>query len=342
MTAPRPPYDVYVQHAKDPAAAAKPRYDLNSADDAAVQVLAQVIDIPTAVRAMARPVDPAQPPLLRHTHDDPAKPPLLRQPAAAPPAAAAPPYVAAAPSAAAVSSPPSPAAVGKFVVGAALYPAGVAPEPLKEMHPESRQHDLDVGVRMPAKDVLEALRVEIGATLKRSGVGGMTMDTASMKAEVVKRGDPAGAAAMFPGEPQDYNDAQRAEVGRWAEKSAIWVCLPQPDPKKARLVEFFSDVCRIDQVHHSSIASGKDVICAGEWIIEKGKLKALSANSGHYQPTMDHLIKAARYLVEAWQPDTTVLLWHKASAAWVDVKIRAFVDDPKQNNTCKVHYNAPD
>jgi hypothetical protein len=49
-------------------------------------------------------------------------------------------------------------------------------------------------------------------------------------------------------------------------------------------------------IHHSSILSGRPVICAGYLTIIQGKLKSLSNESGHYQPTDSALFKVIYYL----------------------------------------------
>lgn len=40
--------------------------------------------------------------------------------------------------------------------------------------------------------------------------------------------------------------------------------------------------------HHSSLASGRRVRCAGTWVVEKGKIKQITNDSGHYKPTEKH------------------------------------------------------
>ena len=51
------------------------------------------------------------------------------------------------------------------------------------------------------------------------------------------------------------------------------------------------------------------MIGAGEWIVRKGKLWKINANSGHYQPTIDFLYRAVLNLALAFQSDTTVFLY---------------------------------
>lgn len=63
-------------------------------------------------------------------------------------------------------------------------------------------------------------------------------------------------------------------------------------PEGKDSVSFYSHECRGGKFHHSSLSKGGKVVGAGEWIVEDGKLKKVSANSGHYQPTMDYLYNA--------------------------------------------------
>jgi hypothetical protein len=82
------------------------------------------------------------------------------------------------------------------------------------------------------------------------------------------------------------------------------------------------------------------VIGAGEWIVAKGKLKRISANSGHYQPTIDHLVQSVRAMTEALQADTTVALWNSQQKAWEDVPVQIFLQDPSQGGIMKAHASA--
>jgi hypothetical protein len=61
--------------------------------------------------------------------------------------------------------------------------------------------------------------------------------------------------------------------------------------------------------HHTSLVDGGKVIGVGEWIVRKGKLWKINANSGHYQPTIDFLYRAVLNLALAFQSDTTVFLY---------------------------------
>jgi hypothetical protein len=49
-------------------------------------------------------------------------------------------------------------------------------------------------------------------------------------------------------------------------------------------------------IHHSSFLEGGDVMCGGELLARSGKVKVISAKSGHYRPSMVHLAWALRVL----------------------------------------------
>jgi hypothetical protein len=49
-------------------------------------------------------------------------------------------------------------------------------------------------------------------------------------------------------------------------------------------------------INHSTLLSGKDVLCAGTISIKKGKLRAISNNSGHYKPDTIALTRMVRLL----------------------------------------------
>jgi hypothetical protein len=54
------------------------------------------------------------------------------------------------------------------------------------------------------------------------------------------------------------------------------------------------------QFNHSTLAAGRDVICAGEIKIEKGLIKYISNESGHYKPTSAQLANAILVLSEEY------------------------------------------
>jgi hypothetical protein len=59
---------------------------------------------------------------------------------------------------------------------------------------------------------------------------------------------------------------------------------------------FYTNRMKMLKFQHTSFLSGSDVRGAGEWYVVGGKLRQISGRSGHYQPTLDHLLQALRDL----------------------------------------------
>jgi hypothetical protein len=145
-----------------------------------------------------------------------------------------------------------------------------------------------------------------------------------------------------PGADDDAPLVASAEAQRalWDSKALIWVCVPV-DKHDAKQSVFYSHVCRPKAFHHSSLAIGREVLGAGEWIVESGKLMKISANSGHYQPSITSLHQCVMALSPALQPETTVFLWNRRSLRWEDVPVNDFIKDPTGGNIYKPTYDAP-
>lgn len=80
----------------------------------------------------------------------------------------------------------------------------------------------------------------------------------------------------------------------------IYVC-------SAKTWKLYSGPSEPGQMHHSSFLSGEPVICAGDWIIDGGKLVFMNTESGHYRPgggnlrSFFNLYGGSLYLnTEAW------------------------------------------
>jgi hypothetical protein len=177
----------------------------------------------------------------------------------------------------------------------------------------------------------EKYQVEIGATMLRRK---MVFDTKEIKQHFVQKnkGDVGSAtlgtnkAGVAFSTPQDWND-----------EALLWVCAPDPGTDKPVV---YSHVGKPDRFHHSSMVNGGDVIGAGEWIVRKGKLWKISANSGHYQPTIDFLYRAILQMSSAFQGDTTVFLYDSVDDKWVDYPVRLFVSAPTAGNRYWTHPRA--
>jgi len=88
-------------------------------------------------------------------------------------------------------------------------------------------------------------------------------------------------------------------------------------------------------------AGTEGVICAGEWIVRKGKLKKISANSGHYRPTLDALYRAVLHLACARQSDSTIFLYDTKLKVWADVNWSDFIAKPTGGGRYSTHPDSP-
>jgi len=162
-------------------------------------------------------------------------------------------------------------------------------------------------------------QIEIGARLRRRG---SMFDTREVRKHFERkyrsRGEPniLGAANLGEG---------HATPQEWIEKALIWVCAVDPLTDRPA---FYSHVGKVHRFHHSSLVGGGEVIGAGEWIVEKGKLMKISANSGHYQPTIDFLYRSVLHLAPAFHKDTMVFLYDRFAKKWVEREISDFIRSP--------------
>ena len=119
----------------------------------------------------------------------------------------------------------------------------------------------------------------------------------------------------------------------WQEKGLIWVCMRHPMTGRA---QFYSHICKRHQqagpkgfnFGHSSLSAGGCVIGAGEWIVEQGILTHISANSGHYQPTLVHLHQAMQHLKHVIDGRTKVYLYDQVEDEWVYMPAQQFLASP--------------
>jgi hypothetical protein len=182
---------------------------------------------------------------------------------------------------------------------------------------------------------LSALRdkyqVELGARVHRRG---QLFDTKSIKKHFRdKKNYEIGNASLG----KNRNNVQFYPTRDWIEGGLIWVCVPHPVTDRP---VFYSHVGKVDRFHHTSMTAGGDVIGAGEWIIANGKLLKISANSGHYRPTIDFLYRAVLHMAAAFQGKTTVLLYDSQDDKWVDYPILEFVRKPSNGGRYHTHPQA--
>lgn len=199
------------------------------------------------------------------------------------------------------------------------------------------------------------LKYKVGVTGRMTlGSGGETLDTFTVRQKAMKLDSNVGAANIIPsalvragrkGGPPDqaaeaaYRKKLAIQCEEWGECALIWVNIPI-DPNDPKQSVFYSNVCRPHAFHHSSLGAGREVLGAGEWIVKDGKLKRISANSGHYQPSLSSLHQSVLTLKPAFQPDTTVFLWNTETCEWDDVPVNDFVKDPTGGNIYVTHFDA--
>jgi hypothetical protein len=87
-------------------------------------------------------------------------------------------------------------------------------------------------------------------------------------------------------------------------------------------------------INHSSFLSGDDIICAGSLVIENGRLKLITNNSGHYCPPLRCLRNALRVLnadgVDLTQTTAVALAFegHQEYVQWYDPQSLIMNDNP--------------
>lgn len=87
----------------------------------------------------------------------------------------------------------------------------------------------------------------------------------------------------FSQEQFDTASSTAAYGGRSGK--AIWVQGPSG--------RFYSSTeSKMGKFHHSSFLAGREVKAAGDWEVDHGRLKTISAVSGHYRPPLEALLEA--------------------------------------------------
>lgn len=119
--------------------------------------------------------------------------------------------------------------------------------------------------------------------------------------------------------------------------SMIWVCAVEPE---RNVLVFYTGVGRIHQFHHSTFTGGGDVIAAGEWTIESGRLTRIAPLSGHYRPTLQALYRAVLHMAPALVSNPTVYLYDAEEDKWVDVPVRRFLEKCSDNGRYHPHPDA--
>jgi hypothetical protein len=206
----------------------------------------------------------------------------------------------------------------------------VAPVAAKAM--EGHKGENKKGVVYPSvEDRYKKFSVKPGASLKW-GEKNLLLDTQEYKKQYLHLYEKSGQQLPDIGMANGLNE----QTFLWGMQSMIWACVLDEGQYR-----FFTTLPRIDLVHHSSLVAGKDVVGAGEWIVRSGMLRAISANSGHYRPTIDHLHKSVLALSSAWNSETMVMLYDPKSSKWVYVPVKEFAEFPSgKDGRLKVHSEA--
>ena len=174
-------------------------------------------------------------------------------------------------------------------------------------------------------------RVELGASLTRRT---LEFDTAEVHKHFKDKGHTNLGHAMLGKNKAGVTFKLPAE---WAKESCIWVCAVGETSTRP---VFYSHVCKIQKFHHSSFTAGSGVLGAGEWIVKKGKLLKISANSGHYRPPMDYFYRAVLNMSAAFHGDTTVFLYDTVDDKWIDYPVASFIHAPTMGGRYKTHPDA--
>ncbi|GLC27626.1 hypothetical protein [Roseisolibacter agri] len=130
------------------------------------------------------------------------------------------------------------------------------------------------------------------------------------------------------------------QLAEWRRSALIWVCAVDEETDRPR---FYTHVCRIHKFHHSSFAAGAGVIGAGEWVVRGGKLRAVSANSGHYRPDLSNFYNAVLHMAQAFRdgPEggegTQVLMYDRVDDQWVHRPVKQFIAAPSGNGRYFTH-----
>ena len=187
---------------------------------------------------------------------------------------------------------------------------------------EGVKHVSDAAVRN------QKYRVALGNKMTRRS--GMIFDTAAVKSHFRRpdrdRSKPQIGMSWLVNPytaTAEEKEMYRPLQNDWLTRSLLWVWADLPGGRG-----FFSHVGKANRFHHSSFSSNGAIKGAGEWIVDAGKLTHISANSGHYQPTLDYLHASVLAMNEAIHDDTMVLLWDTHERKWTYVNAQEFMRDP--------------
>ncbi len=185
----------------------------------------------------------------------------------------------------------------------------------------------------PATKLEEKFGVTIGAKLIRRT---FLFDTAECRSAYKVKGQ---SKEIWEVGRATFGVANGTELRPLSEKlldaTMIWVCVPWVG--NLSNPAFFSHIGKVHHFHHSTFTGGGDVVGAGEWIVEKGRLILISGNSGHYRPPTAALQKCVQLLAPALTNETQVLLYHVHERQYVTVPALEFKRTGSKGGLYKVH-----
>jgi hypothetical protein len=130
------------------------------------------------------------------------------------------------------------------------------------------------------------------------------------------------------------NQALYAPSLAWYDDTLIWVAVAGVGTAEP---SFYTNIPKMDRFHHSSFTWGGDLIGAGEWIVRKGELVAVSANSGHYRPPTSALQASMRALRPAITRNTVVMLYDRQAEQYAEVPAMDFLIHGTHQGRYKAH-----
>lgn len=202
----------------------------------------------------------------------------------------------------------------------------------------NKRHDDEDKVKYETRSLIREYKygVTLSQTMTRRKV---VFDTESIRSHFENkklRANRIGRAMLAPSEWRGL--AKQRECADQVKEdwvnALIFVCA-----RGDRGPSFYSHVCKVHRFHHSSFTAGGDLIGAGEWVVQKGRLLRISANSGHYQPTLTHLLQTVKLMGDALRPDTQIMLWDTSAEKWVYIPAFQFLNEPNPGGKYKTHPN---
>ena len=209
---------------------------------------------------------------------------------------------------------------------------------LRDIHKLRSKYEVTLGSTVKRRlEIFDTAKIKAVYLRKLGKTTNSNLLTDAQKAEPITPKPRAQMGAAMLGRDADENKQWKGLVREWYLDSLIWVCSNEPGRTQPI---FYSHIGKIGKFHHSSFKAGGGVIGAGEWIVANGKLLKVSANSGHYRPTIEQLHRSVLYMAAAWHQDTVVLLWNIPKNIWEEVPVLMFRTNPTQGGTYKSHPSA--